>query len=43
MNQYAEGGKVFTFLNYLHVSMLTFHMKDGPAWKAKGGNMYTVL
>jgi hypothetical protein len=36
----AEGGKVNTFLEYLHISMLTFYGKDGQAWKAEGGNMY---
>jgi hypothetical protein len=39
----AEGGKVYTFLEYLHVSMLNFYRKDGPACKAEGGNMYTFL
>jgi hypothetical protein len=27
----AEGGKVYTFLEYLHVSMLTLYRKDGPS------------
>jgi hypothetical protein len=39
----AEGGKVYTFLEYLHVSMLTFYRKDGLAWKAERGNKYIFL
>jgi hypothetical protein len=39
----AEGGKVYTCLEYLHVSMFTFYRKVGLAWKAERGNKYTFL